>query len=91
MLLPPLYGFAHNKQRGAAKTLVVVLFLAAILAASLLYVDLVPPREHPIRGGYRLRPEMPIFYLPPALLSGAGVVILGHWFWTAVKPSSSPG
>lgn len=87
-LLPPFYGAAHNAGRPFAKTLVLMAFLVTVVAATLIYLDLVPPREVPTPEGFELRPEMRSYLAPPALLGGALLMLTGHWCWSVWRRRS---
>jgi len=78
-LLPMLYGVAHNAERPFGKALVLTFLLAVTIAVGRLYADLAQPRELPLDDGFRLRPEAPLYYLPPAMLWTATALLAGHW------------
>jgi len=78
-LVPLLYGVAHNAERPVGKALALLFLLAVAVALWKLYGDLALPREVPADDGFRLRPEAPLYYLPPAMLWGACALLAGHW------------
>jgi len=83
-LLPPLYGIAHNGDRPAWKAAILLSYAALTVGVGFIYVDLAPPREVPVPGGWRVRAEAPEYLLPPAMFAAAWTLMVGHWCVSAL-------
>ncbi len=90
-LLPPLYGIAHNGDRPVWKAAILLSYAALTVGVGFIYVDLAPPREVPVPGGWRVRAEAREYFLPPAMFAAAWALMVGNWFVSALLRRRATG